>query len=728
MPALFRLPKPVAVSGSNSYPGSKLYFYTTGTNTPEDVYTDADLQVAHSVPVTADADGVFAPIWLDPEVTYKVTWNTASNALIYTVDPISETQTASDIGRILYPRTAAEITAGVTPTNYEYPPGNILRYGAVADSTTDNRVAFLAAVNSTPTGGTVVVPVGTGSYLIDTSGGESTAIEIDRQMTIDLEGVVEASYGAIQANPPTIFLVSGDNVTIRGPGRIVGDGSTNSVNTGTDATFPSLVKVTGDYFTMQDVVIDTPYKVGVFLYSCVGAAIESCRFTGGPTTYTDTAYFGIRCYQGSKHSITKNQFYPDAGGGMYVQCVFSNASSFMNIEGNIAFKPYEKLAYINGDYNTIANNTIVGNSSTVPGTDLYGTVGPPIRHDGVFGVITGNLIYYGGGGISSIGGGGLTIANNTMRYVGQSGVAVFGGSGTYDYLSIRNNVMVNGALPGIIITNGINVDAPSGSNFYIDISHNQVVGFAPADTIANIAAWTSATVIPYIATRKPTTPNGRVYTTTGGGTTGGSEPTWPTTPGNTVVDNTVTWTCVAIDNTTSAGIKFDAPGGGQLNERCIISYNNIAGGAQDCRIGIWTDYMEQSQVSHNRVRCSVYGIQEEHGQYNRYLDNSLDSGVGAAVAIQGLNSASYGSGNTYNNTEPLAKSVTLTGSVATLNVSGLTAAPNALAFITPVNDAAVDFTVAHGIRASISSPNVVLTSGDGTNFGGTEVVAVQIIQ
>jgi len=50
-----------------------------------------------------------------------------------------------------------------------------------------------------------------------------------------------------------------------------------------------------------------------------------------------------------------------------------------------------------------------------------------------------------------------------------------------------------------------------------------------------------ATTSPHYVT--PTTPNGFRYECTTGGTSDGSEPTWPTTIGGTVVDGTVTWTC-----------------------------------------------------------------------------------------------------------------------------------------------------------------------------------------
>ncbi len=49
-----------------SEPGSKLYFFQTGTTTPQNTYQDADLQVAHAHPVVALSDGRFPKIYLDP--------------------------------------------------------------------------------------------------------------------------------------------------------------------------------------------------------------------------------------------------------------------------------------------------------------------------------------------------------------------------------------------------------------------------------------------------------------------------------------------------------------------------------------------------------------------------------------------------------------------------------------------------------------------------------------
>lgn len=71
-------------------------------------------------------------------------------------------------------------------------------------------------------------------------------------------------------------------------------------------------------------------------------------------------------------------------------------------------------------------------------------------------------------------------------------------------------------------------------------------------------AWAEATAYALNTFRRPTTANGFRYKVTavaGSGTSAGSEPTWPTTIGATVVDNAganqLTWTCAGFDVTDS---------------------------------------------------------------------------------------------------------------------------------------------------------------------------------
>ena len=70
---LFTLPK-VLVFDTNAAleSGAKANFYITGTSTRQNTFTDKDLTTPHDNPVVADANGVFAPIYLDDTLNYKV--------------------------------------------------------------------------------------------------------------------------------------------------------------------------------------------------------------------------------------------------------------------------------------------------------------------------------------------------------------------------------------------------------------------------------------------------------------------------------------------------------------------------------------------------------------------------------------------------------------------------------------------------------------------------------
>ena len=65
------------------------------------------------------------------------------------------------------------------------------------------------------------------------------------------------------------------------------------------------------------------------------------------------------------------------------------------------------------------------------------------------------------------------------------------------------------------------------------------------------SAWTASTAITLNEYRRPTVANGRRYYASVAGTTGGSEPTWPTTAGGTVVDGGVTWTENGLDGASN---------------------------------------------------------------------------------------------------------------------------------------------------------------------------------
>lgn len=68
--------------------------------------------------------------------------------------------------------------------------------------------------------------------------------------------------------------------------------------------------------------------------------------------------------------------------------------------------------------------------------------------------------------------------------------------------------------------------------------------------------WASVTAYALGAYVKPTTPNGYRYECTTAGTSGTSEPTWPTTIGATVTDGTVVWTCRKL--TYDSGVDYEA--------------------------------------------------------------------------------------------------------------------------------------------------------------------------
>jgi hypothetical protein len=166
-----------------------LYSYAAGTTTPQATYTDSTQGTPNTNPVVLNARGECA-LWLDPTKSYKFNLTDSNGNQIsgYPVDNIQgqlgpsgsvipTVNNAFDLGSpsfewrniyagtqvyigttpVLniatgnigyYAQTAAEISAGVTPTNYAYQAGDLRRYGADPTGVSDSTTAITNALNS----------------------------------------------------------------------------------------------------------------------------------------------------------------------------------------------------------------------------------------------------------------------------------------------------------------------------------------------------------------------------------------------------------------------------------------------------------------------------------------------------------------------------------------------------------------------------------------------------
>jgi hypothetical protein len=98
MSYLFHLPQAVRVDSTGTpYAAAKANFYLTGTTTRTDTYSDSALTTPHANPVIADSAGQFAPIYLDPNITYRCVLTESDDTQIDDVDPVSAPITAASI-------------------------------------------------------------------------------------------------------------------------------------------------------------------------------------------------------------------------------------------------------------------------------------------------------------------------------------------------------------------------------------------------------------------------------------------------------------------------------------------------------------------------------------------------------------------------------------------------------------------------------------------------------
>lgn len=164
-----------------------------------------------------------------------------------------------------YARTAAEIAAGVTPTNYAYPPGDVRRYGALFNGSTDDTAAINAALS---VGGVVrFVPSATAVVNGVLTHNVATTLVDGQGATLNFRANTNSSVWVItttDSDPTTQYLVHRAhpmrNMTLLGP------------------TYTANV----DCFTATPILNGSNYWMGGLLWDNVG-------IVGFRNMYTDCA-------------------------------------------------------------------------------------------------------------------------------------------------------------------------------------------------------------------------------------------------------------------------------------------------------------------------------------------------------------------------------------------------------------------------------------------------------
>lgn len=309
---IFNLPpqQPLSAAG-RVLPGAKLYFYLTTTTTPTPVYTTSARNVAHSQPLIADAGGRFSAVYLDPAIQYKATVTDANDVLLYTIDPVNDQLLSQAIiGEYLYPRTATEISVGVTPVNYAYPPGDVRRYGYVADGLDDD--------TDTGTDNTQAL-----QNALDANAGAEVYLPHP-----DIEGRV-ALFTSVTIPPRT---------------KLIGDGPRTSV-------LRQISHTATDAFTLEDIA-STDISEGAFIFRDFGikAAVAADGLSGANginigevhASLIEMTNIRIWSQQQEVHVVTSPPPYPVISGqrGIYVHPNFVGAV-FVAMLSNVEIRAFD---------------------------------------------------------------------------------------------------------------------------------------------------------------------------------------------------------------------------------------------------------------------------------------------------------------------------------------------------------------------------------------------------
>lgn len=110
--------KPLSTAGL-PLAGALMYFYQSGAyTTQQTVYADAQLQTPLSQPITADANGRFAPVFMNPALFYSWQLYTSGSVLLEQADPVNTQNTSIPASMVVTANTVRSSTAVLAADPY----------------------------------------------------------------------------------------------------------------------------------------------------------------------------------------------------------------------------------------------------------------------------------------------------------------------------------------------------------------------------------------------------------------------------------------------------------------------------------------------------------------------------------------------------------------------------------------------------------------------------------
>jgi len=272
-------------------------------------------------------------------------------------------------------RTAAEVAAGVTPVNYAYAPGNVKRYGATGNGSTDDRAAIQTAIDvMQQIGGTVYIPAG--QYLIRRIAG------------------LDSQYNGLVIPYTDVFGNESQLV-------IEGDGHASCLLAGDNSM--TVVRWSDSHNVLRDLAIDGNAKTGVTGLSLIGSdttdtslaehidwnlieriSINACAegielespSAGG--CYYNT-FIRVRLYSNTRHiRFRDNATAKGANRNLFIGCNMNSGNTGVWLDG------VDTCCFLNCTFEAIADGTSPSATPTAVWINNTGSVGAASTQDNNF--------------------------------------------------------------------------------------------------------------------------------------------------------------------------------------------------------------------------------------------------------------------------------------------------------------------------------------------------------